>query len=206
MKKEVLIVDLKGKTVGKESVDLKEVVGGDKIFAQYVRVLGSAKRAGNAQTKGRGDVSGGGKKPWKQKGTGRARQGSIRSPLWRGGGVAHGPQTRDYTMKFNKKYLPTVWAFSLWQRLKAEAGWLILRDESKDLKSKEAWQFLKTLNKEKEKVWLVSSSLILKRAFRNLKKVEVVGSQNLNPYQISLAQTLITDEASFKDIKTRVEK
>ena len=73
------------------------------LIAQYVRVFGANQRKGTASTKTRGEVSGGGRKPWRQKGTGRARHGSIRSPIWVGGGVAHGPKPRDWGLKMPQK-------------------------------------------------------------------------------------------------------
>lgn len=204
MKVEVQIVDLKSESVGKDSLEIGEMTGGSRLFGQYLHVLDSSSRVGNAQTKSRGEVSGGGKKPWKQKGTGRARQGSIRSPLWRGGGVAHGPETRDYGLKFNKKSMKAVWTFVLTAQVKKNSGWLILKDSRETLKSKEAHQFLKNMGKEKDSVLLVSDRLFLKRAFRNLENTVVESPTNLNPRQISLAQTLITDEAAFEKLKSRV--
>jgi len=73
------------------------------LIAQYVRVYRANQRKGTASAKTRGEVSGGGKKPWRQKGTGRARHGSIRSPIWVGGGVAHGPKPRDWGLKMPQK-------------------------------------------------------------------------------------------------------
>src|SRR3989304_3983770 len=99
------IFDTTGKSVGK--VKLEESVFGVKpnkaALAQYVRVFLANKRQGTSKVKTRAEVSGGGKKPWAQKGTGRARQGSIRSPVWVGGGIAHGPKPRDHSLSLPVK-------------------------------------------------------------------------------------------------------
>jgi large subunit ribosomal protein L4 len=197
MKSEIAILNLEGVTVGHESLEVKEVLKGKKIFAQYAHVLADSAR--------RGEVSGGGKKPWKQKGTGRARQGSTRSPIWKGGGVAHGPQARDYNVKFNKKSMPSVWAYVLSNLLAKEGNCLVLEEGFALAKSKETLAFLKKMGKEKARVLFVCDEPKLKRAFRNLRNVVVGSVSNLNPSLISLAQTLILDQASFMNLKKRLE-
>lgn len=206
MKSEIAVLNLEGATVGHESLEVQEIAKGEKIFAQYAHVLADSNRRGNAQTKSRGEVSGGGKKPWKQKGTGRARQGSTRSPIWKGGGVAHGPEARDYDVKFNKKSMPSVWAYVLSNLLAQEGNCLILEEGFALAKSKETFAFLKKMGKEKGRVLFVSDEPKLKRAFRNLANVTVGSLSNLNPALISLAQTLILDQVSFMNLKKRFSK
>src|SRR5687768_14731194 len=102
---ELDVIDLQGVHTGKVEVD-EQAFGGEvknHLFHQVVRMQLANRRQGTASTKTRGEVSGGGRKPWRQKGTGRARQGSTRSPLWRGGGVALGPKPRDYSYNLPKK-------------------------------------------------------------------------------------------------------
>src|SRR6266542_6882711 len=103
----VPVLDAKGKA--QEQLELSaDVFGGPvrvPLLHQSVVKELAARRAGTHDTKGRSEVSGGGRKPWKQKGTGRARQGSIRAPQWRGGGVAHGPHPRDYSQRTPKKMI-----------------------------------------------------------------------------------------------------
>src|SRR5207245_5214366 len=97
--------DVKGKVVGNRQLpgELFEATVNVAVVHQVVRAGMAAQRAGTHSSKTRGDVSGGGRKPWRQKGTGRARQGSIRAPQWTGGGVAHGPKPRDHSIRVNKK-------------------------------------------------------------------------------------------------------
>lgn len=206
MKALVKIINLKGEEVEEVSFDIGDTAAAEKLFTQYLRVLSFAARAGKAKTKTRGEVSGGGKKPWKQKGTGRARQGSIRSPIWRGGGVAHGPKLRDYTLKFNKKYLPKVWEYALSAKLTGVDDWLILRADEGSLKTKQAQSLLEKIKKANRKVLLVSGSVTLTRAFRNIAGVSTSRVDSLNPYEISLAKTLLTDEPSFEALKKRISR
>src|SRR3989344_2069599 len=99
------VLDIKGKKV--DEITLKKEIFGiepnETVLAQYVRVYRTNQRQGTSSTLNRGEVSGGGKKPWKQKGTGRARVGSTRNPIWVHGGVAHGPKPKDWTLKLPKK-------------------------------------------------------------------------------------------------------
>src|SRR5438132_9618623 len=97
--------DVKGKVVGNRQLpaELFEATVNVAVMHQVVRAGMAAQRAGTHSSKTRGDVSGGGRKPWRQKGTGRARQGSIRAPQWTGGGAAHGPKPRDHSIRVNKK-------------------------------------------------------------------------------------------------------
>ena len=204
MKKTVKIVNLEGNEVESISVDVKESPEVGRLFAQYLRVHSFAARMGQAKTKTRGDVSGGGKKPWKQKGTGHARQGSTRSPIWKGGGVAHGPELRDYALKFNKKYMPKVWAYVVLEKLISGENWFVLKDDRHDVKTKQAQIFLDKLNKDKEKILLVSDNQFLRRSFRNISNVSVSGLHDLNPYKVSLVSSLVTDEPSFEDMRRRI--
>lgn len=100
------LIDLSGEKEATKVTLSEDIFGGSvngDLLAQYVLVHRSATRAGTAATKDRGDVRGGGRKPWRQKGTGRARQGSIRAPQWVGGGVAHGPHPKDWTLRLPVK-------------------------------------------------------------------------------------------------------
>ena len=101
----ITVTDEKGKKI--EDIELDKVVFGqepnDDLLLQYLHIYKSNQRQGTSSAKTRSEVSGGGKKPWKQKGTGRARAGSIRSPIWRHGGVAHGPKPKSWNLKMPKK-------------------------------------------------------------------------------------------------------
>lgn len=130
--------------------DVNEHVVHEAVTAQL-----AAKRQGNASTKGRSEVRGGGRKPWRQKGTGRARHGSIRSPLWVGGGITFGPKPRSYKKKINRKTKKLALRSVL--TAKADAGELIIVDElSFDKpKTKDAVEILSNLNVDDKKVLIV---------------------------------------------------
>lgn len=204
MKANVKVVDLKGQELKSLSYEVPEKDHGI-LFAQYLRVASFGARAGQAKTKSRGEVSGGGKKPWKQKGTGRARQGSIRSPIWKGGGVAHGPTPHDYTLKFNKKYMPKVWDYVLSQAAQRDNGWLVLETNEKVLKTKQASLFLSKFNQGGKRALFVFEDELVRRAFRNIEGLTLSKVEDLNPRDVSLARVLITSEKDFEKLKKRAK-
>ncbi|MEO1958754.1 MAG: 50S ribosomal protein L4 [Nautiliaceae bacterium] len=169
----------------------------------YVKAYLANQRAGTAHTKTRGEVSGGGKKPFRQKGLGRARQGSIRAPQWVGGGVAHGPRNeRDWSQKLNKKQKRVALKYALNE--KAENSKLYVIDELKieSGKTKDAAKFLKD-NFEKEKDYLIVVDNMDDKtylAFRNLPNVYVITPEELNAYYASVYKAIIFDKAAFDKV------
>ena len=115
------ILNKEGKKI--EDIELDNKVFGQEdnpdLIAQYIHIYRTNQRQGTSSVKTRSEVSGGGKKPWRQKGTGRARHGSIRSPIWVKGGIAHGPKTKDYAKKMPKRMRRKVMQCALSQKLKA---------------------------------------------------------------------------------------
>lgn len=181
---EVQVYNQAGKAVG--TVELPKAfdapLNRDLLHQVAVSQEGNARRA-TAHAKGRGEVRGGGKKPWKQKGTGRARHGSIRSPLWKGGGVTHGPLSeRNFKNKINKKMARIALAMTL--GAKARAGALVVIDAlTLDGKTKSAARVMKALADRKELkkmagatklVLLSESAATAKRAFRNIENTDVL--------------------------------
>lgn len=179
------------------SFDLPESVFGvawnDDLMHQVITSMQSNKRSGNADARMRGEVRGGGKKPWRQKGTGRARHGSSRSPIWSGGGVTHGPNSdKDYTRKINKK-LKTKALFTALSRFVTD-GKVIFVDsvDLKDSKTKEAFSVMKNLTGVKgfETILTNKKSNVLvcfsevnatrTRAFRNLPMAHTTNVKELN--------------------------
>lgn len=165
-----------------------------------------------ASTKTRGEVRGGGKKPWKQKGTGRARHGSTRSPLWRGGGVTFGPRTdRNYELKMNKKARQKALCMVLSQR--AQTKNIILVDSyiPEKIKTKDALSFLKKLplaldqktQKKKRVIGFVvkSHESDLRKSLRNISFLKLLGTENLNIVDVLKARTLIMPLASLEVIE-----
>jgi large subunit ribosomal protein L4 len=170
------------------------------LFHQVVRMQLAKRRRGTASTKTRGEVSGGGRKPWRQKGTGRARQGSTRSPLWRGGGVALGPKPRVYAYKLPKKVRRAALRSAL--SMKTQEGLLKVIDRL-DLpapKTRQMVSFLRDLGIEKAVVILLADdNLNVQLAARNLPGVKVLRVEGTNIYDLLAHDYLLcTREALIK--------
>jgi len=182
------VLDLSGKKVG--SFELAEEVFGainEALLWEAVKHYRSARRAGTHATKNKKLVSGAGKKLWRQKGTGRARVGSIRSPLWRHGGTVHGPQPRSYDYQFPKKKLQGALRSALAAKLADGKLTIVKSFELKDAKTKAFREALDGLKAEKT-VLLVDAgkaenkNLVL--SSRNLKGVELVPGNQVHPYHL----------------------
>ena len=142
------------------------------------------RRAGTAKTKGRSEVSGGGKKPWRQKGTGRARAGTSRSPLWRGGGTAHGPQPRDYEMKVPKKVRRLALKMALSQKV-LDAGFKVIDSfKLEKIRTRDFVDLLDRFELGKTLVVLPEHDEIIEKSARNIPNVKVLRSEGLNVYDL----------------------
>ena len=176
------------------------------LVHQVVEGMRSNKRAGTADTKDRGEVRGGGKKPWKQKGTGRARHGSIRSPIWVGGGVTHGPLSeKNYKRKISKKMRAEA-LFSVLSK-KMKDGEIIFIDTLllSETKTKKAIEVMQNLSKatglkplansKKKRVLtaLYEHNSNIEKSFRNLPQLEIVFLKNLNPLDVLEYQYLLIE-------------
>lgn len=212
----VKVYNQKGETE-KEITLPKKVFGQDfnsDLVHQVVCALRSNRRQGTAHSKDRSEVRGGGKKPWRQKGTGRARHGSIRSPLWIGGGVTFGPRKeRNYKKKLTKKMKQKALQSVLSQKLKDKEVFIINGLKLENPKTKELAEFLDNLVKKLEKEELKKLLLVidkrddkLLRAAANLKKVEVREARNLNALDVCLFNTLIILKDSLKTIENLVSE
>ncbi len=170
----------------KGEVDININVGdvSSLCVSRIVKAYLANKRRGTASSKTRGDVSGGGKKPWRQKGTGRARAGSIRSPLWVGGGVCFGPKPRTYKQKVNKKERKKVYLWALSQKI--TDGDLIVVEEFdfSSPKTKEACLTLKNLGVEKGLVVVNNDMVNSILSMRNIEKIELKEVHSVNVYDI----------------------
>ncbi|MFY9484026.1 MAG: 50S ribosomal protein L4 [Patescibacteria group bacterium] len=177
-----------------------------RLVAQVVRVLELRQRKATSATKTRGDVAGGGRKPWKQKGTGRARHGSIRSPIWRGGGIVFGPQReRHYklsvptTMK-NKALNELLDARGAQGSLITVPSW-----QFKEGKTKEAIAILAGLGKEGTFLLITEKpSEQMKRATRNLQFVNLNTVQNVNAKDILYVDYVVIDKSAHEKLKARL--
>ena len=169
---------------------------------KMVKLQLAATRQGTAKTKTRAEVSGGGKKPWKQKGTGRARAGSNRSPIWRGGGVVFGVTPRDYAFKINKKERELALKTAL--TLKNVEKELVVLDSIKleTLKTKELKSILETLELNGKTLFVTAEdNENLYMASRNLGYAYVVLANEINCYDLVNADYLVCDEAAVKYIE-----
>jgi large subunit ribosomal protein L4 len=166
----------------------------------------SNKRAGTADTKDRGEVRGGGKKPWKQKGTGRARHGSTRSPIWVGGGVTHGPSSaKNYKRKISKKMRAQALFSVLSKKLKNEEILFVDTLSTSNIKTKDALKTMQNLakasgmkplaNSKKARVLtaLFERNEKVEKSFRNLSQLEIVFLKNLNPLDVLNHQYLLIE-------------
>lgn len=168
------------------------------LIHEVVKMQLACRRAGTHATKTKGLVSGGGRKPWKQKGTGRARAGSSRSPLWRGGGTIFGPQPRDYSYSMPKKKVKNALRSAI--RAKYEAGQVVVLDNLfvENGRTKEAVEILKAFNADR-RVLIVVDAIDDKvvRAFNNIPYADILNVKGLNVYDIINAYKVIFLKSSL---------
>ena len=182
------VKNLEGKKIG--TIDLADDVFGVKVNAhllhEAVRHYLAGKHAGTHKTKDKSEVSGSGKKLWKQKGTGRARVGSIRSPLWRHGGTVHGPTPRSYSYALPKKMIIGALRSALSSKLAEQKMTIVDAWELETHKTKAFRQALTKLDKETPSILLVdnSSNLNLERASRNIDGLTLVPTNGLEAYDL----------------------
>ena len=195
----VNIVDLNNTPVG--SIELSDVVFGaevnEALLYEAVRQYTAAKRGGNAATKTRHEVSGSGKKLWKQKGTGRARMGSIRSPLWRHGGTTHGPQPRSYEYRLPRKMLLGALRSALSAKLRDGELRVVSGFALEDHKTKNMIKVLANLEAKKT-VLLVENgeNTNLQRASQNVKGIKLVPTKDVTVYDLLKHQEILISETA----------
>ena len=180
---------------------------GAQAVKDAVTAIRNAMRAGTACTKGKGEVAGSNKKPWKQKGTGNARAGFRQSPVWRGGGVAHGPKPRSYEQKLNKKVWSLAFARAFSDRL--AAGDVIVVDEFsfEAPKTKLMAKFLKELGVDRTAVVVqkdVDDTVVLVTS--NLPKVDYSTAQALDVYTVMANRKIVCDKAGFDALMARIAR
>ena len=189
----IAVYDVENQKVSE--IELDDRIFGAKInpslFYEVVRMSLASQRKGSASTKNRASVRGGGAKPWRQKGTGRARAGSRRSPLWRGGGTIFGPMPRDYSFSVPKKAKQAALRAAL--TLKRQEGKLILLDNFPlgGFKTRQVLEVLKKFQVEDALIVSDEKSIFLKRSARNIPNLQVIRSEGLNVYDILNHEHLI---------------
>ena len=201
----VSVYNMEGKEVGK--IDLNDAIFGVEVNEHLVHMAVlqqlADKRQGTQKAKTRSEVSGGGRKPWRQKGTGHARQGSIRAPQWKGGGVVFAPVPRDYSFKMNKKEKRAALKSALTD--KAQAGNLIVVDELKfdEIKTKKFAEVMNNLKAtRKALVVLADNDKNVVLSARNLAEANTTLTNTLNVYDIVNARTLVLT----KDAVAKIEE
>ena len=175
----------------------------ESIYYEVVKMQMANARSGTACTKGRSDVRGGGKKPWRQKGTGRARAGTSSSPIWKGGGIVFGPKPRDYSMNVPKKIKKQALCGAISQK-KTEGNLTILdKIELQDIKTS---KFVEILNKLDLKSVLIidegNRNLVL--SARNIPGVKILSPEGLNLYDILYYENLVITQPCLEKIQRRL--
>jgi large subunit ribosomal protein L4 len=165
------------------------------LVAQAYYIYSTNERKGSARQKGRGEVSGGGKKPWKQKGTGRARHGSIRSPLWVGGGVTFANTGRNFSRRLNKKMARKATSIMLSERL---------RNKELEFVKVTATEAKKIRNGNDKRVLFVTEDDKVALLLRNSKNTEVKSPDKLNAKHLILAKKILVDEKAVKVLEDRL--
>jgi len=162
-------------------------------------------RRGTACTKTRGEVSGGGRKPWRQKGTGRARAGSIRSPLWRKGGVVFGPKPRDYSYQIPKKAKRNALKSALAMKLKENKIIIVDNLELDEPKTKKGLEIIKNLEIDSGLFIDTNKNKNLILAIRNIPKMKAIGWEDVNIYDVLLYDKIIFSKRGFDGLMERLK-
>ncbi len=204
------IKDIKGNSQGELDVQFSLVEDGRGTQAVHDTVVAyqAAQRSGTACTKTMGDVNGSGKKPWRQKGTGRARAGSFASPLWRGGGVVFGPKPRDFAKKVSRNTKQLALRKALSERLQANEVVVVDGLKLASAKTRDFTGVLAALQVDAGTTLVVSegSDKNLTLAARNVPNVFLSTSEGLNTYEVLRADKLVFTRGAFEQVQARLNK
>jgi len=209
MSKSLLIKNKDGKDIGNYDVpeNLLEYDKGDHAVHEVVVAYQAHQRAGTASTLSKSNVAGSGKKPWKQKGLGRARAGYRQSPIWRGGAVAHGPHPRSYKKKISKKILKLAFRRAFSEKISQNEIILIEDLDLQSPKTKEIYNIYKNLEIDRGCLFVVneiSENILL--SSRNIKNIEVISPKLLNTYKLLLFKTVVVTKSAMNVIEKRLSK
>jgi large subunit ribosomal protein L4 len=201
------VVDQNNQKVGDIELapEVFEVEIQPEILNLVVRAQRAAKRGGNHATKNRALKHGGGRKPWRQKGTGRARAGSTRSPLWRGGAATFGPQPRDYSFKVNKKVRKLALQMALSSRVAEDKMTVVKSIDLTEIKTKAFAAVVDKLGLGKTLIVSKGTDLNLAMSARNLPGIKVIEADKLNVYDVLLYPELVMLEAAAQDVQERLK-
>ncbi|MBN2073046.1 MAG: 50S ribosomal protein L4 [Actinobacteria bacterium] len=202
------VMDKDGKELEKIKIsgEITGIEPNSEVLYQEVRRYLASLRAGTHSTKGRSEVRGGGKKPWRQKGTGNARAGSTRSPIWKGGGIVFGPKPRDYGFKLNKKILKKSKSMALAEKIKNKRVIVLDKFDFTKPATKEAAEILGRLNVNDKKVLVVVEDINGNdfRSFRNLANVVVESANGTNAFLLMFAEYVIFTKNSLSMLIERL--
>ena len=199
----VSVLNMQGNEVG--TMDLNDAIFGVEVNEHLVHMAVVQQLANNRQgtqkAKTRGEVSGGGRKPWRQKGTGHARQGSTRSPQWTGGGVVFAPVPRDYSFKMNKKEKRAALKSALTSKVLDNR--LIVLDELKfdEIKTKKFAEVMKNLNVEKALVVLNDNDVNVVKSAANIPTIKTASTATINVFDILKYNTVVVTKAAVETIQ-----
>jgi large subunit ribosomal protein L4 len=202
----VSVLNVRNEKVGE--IELRDsvfdLVVKEHLLHDVVKMQLAGRRAGTACTKTRIEVSGGGKKPWRQKGTGRARSGSNTSPVWRGGGVSFGPKPRDFSIKLNRKVKKQALGMAMSARHQ-EGNLIVLDDFTLDaIKTKEFVKVMKVLDIENGLIITEKLNDNVNRSSRNVQGFKVLSTAGVNVYDILLHKKLVLVKSAIEDLEKRV--
>ena len=208
---------LKVKVLDQTGKELKDLTLNEAVFGiepnqqamfDAVVMQQASLRQGTADTKGRSEVSGGGKKPWRQKGTGRARQGSIRAPQWRGGGIVFGPTPRKYGYRINRKVRRLALRSYLSQFVADNALTVVDKIQMDAIKTKDFTKIMKDLNAERKALFVFDVEEDWENAWmsmRNLQNATFTTTEGLSCLDMANAYTLVATEAAVKKIEEALQ-
>jgi len=201
------VYDANKEKVGEITVD--ETVFGvspkEGLLHEVITWQLAKKRAGNASTKRRSEVSGGGKKPWRQKGTGHARSGSKTSPLWHRGGSVFGPKPRSYQYTLPKKVRKLALRMALTSKIQADRCFVIRDFGLKDIKTKDMAALLQRFEVDKAVIVTDASDPVLELSSRNIPHVKVLPHQGLNVYDLLKYEYLLIKEPAVSIVQERLQ-
>ena len=199
----VSVLNMQGNEVG--TMDLNDAIFGVEVNEHLVHMAVVQQLANNRQgtqkAKTRSEVRGGGRKPWRQKGTGHARQGSIRAPQWTGGGVVFAPTPRDYSFKLNKKEKRAALKSALTSRVQENK--FIVVDELKfdEIKTKKFVEVMKNLNVEKALVVLNDNDVNVVKSAANIPTIKTASTATINVFDILKYNTVVVTKAAVETIQ-----
>ena len=199
----VSVYNIEGKEVGK--IDLSDAVFGVEVNEHLVHMAVVSqlanKRQGTQKAKTRSEVSGGGRKPWRQKGTGHARQGSTRAPQWTGGGVVFAPTPRDYSFKLNKKERRAALKSALTSRVEEKKFIVVDEINFDEIKTKKFVEVMNNLKASKALVVLEGENKNVVLSGRNIPTVKVTATNEINTYDVLKYETLVVTKAAVEKLE-----